>query len=101
MAKYFNMFKSNVYDRTKQKLNFEIRGLTQWVFDLQDDIKFEKKEKQKGIRAVNSSTRELKKLTKLYNNGVKKISELELNNSLIQPDIILKNIHEVWGDMLK
>jgi len=29
MAKYFNMFKSNVYDRTKQKLNFEIRGLTQ------------------------------------------------------------------------
>ena len=101
MAKYFNMFKSNVYDRKKQKLNFEIRGLTQWVFDLQDDIKFEKKEKQKGIRAVNSSTRELKKLTKLYNNGVKKISELELNNSLIQPDIILKNIHEVWGDMLK
>ncbi|CAI2364100.1 unnamed protein product [Moneuplotes crassus] len=94
LARYFNLFKSNVYNRKKQKFTYEINGLTQCVFDLQTDIKYEQKEKQKSIRALNSYTRGLKKATKLYNKEYSKVKALEAENSLIKPDLILNGIHK-------
>ena len=94
-ANFLSILKSNVNDRRRQKLNFEIKGLTQCVFDLQDEVKFEKREKQKGQRALRSNTNELKKTAKLYNKEYKKVKELELENNLIQPDEILEGIHQI------
>ena len=62
-AKYFHRLKANIYDRVKQRLKFEIKGLTQNVFDLRDELRFEKKEKRKVSTTLTKHCREMKKTT--------------------------------------
>lgn len=94
-AKYFGILRSNVYDRKKQKLNFEIRGLTQNVFDLRDELKFETREKSKAERALKIHTRELKKTSEANTKAYIRLKELERQNVILHPDKVLESINKI------
>jgi hypothetical protein len=94
-AKYLSILKSNVYDRKKQKLNFDIRGLSQNVFDLRDELKLETREKNKTNRELKKQTKELKHTSEANTKAMIRIKELERQNIILNPDKVLESINKI------